>query len=500
MQNIKDFLESKETYNNVLTILKYHSGNERVFNETMITIGGDFIAGGSVSNALISLFHKDKKQCVINDIDVYKQVSEAQTPYDDSRNQWYPATYVNEEGLEMYDDSYGRIFVSDSGARMRVTKHSRKGIFNIVEYLYEPNYNKRKGKSKETVILEGFDLNCCKSGLDITNEKIVYTQEFVEFLQTKKLKITSPCAPIQSTIRLHKKMKDLDCTCDIEHEMRFLSVASKHVHSGQMMKYVGPETYNKYLHMKGIVDKYFTLRKPKPNEIPHSLRGKGEINHRLWVFDPVMQFDILENISSLNGFKRIWNLLYTPKSGEEQDKINKIFYKNIYLGKMDEDVWFKTTHVTEDWLDEGVGEMKHSYDSDRFTYSMLLVKNNYHKCDFDITHVDFIDTFTSHYPEVKIFLKSCETIMEQYELIQTINSIRIKEGDWVFGFLGNIQYSSFVRDKMFGYEILLNPKLRTKENILNVIMKEKNFRDVNMMMKMYVNRFQFVKRDDIYTI
>jgi len=470
MQNIKDFLESKETYNNVLTILKYHSGNEGMFNRMMTTIDSGFIAGGSVSNALISLFHGDRKQCVINDIDVYKQVSEAQTPYDDSRNQWYPATYVNEEGLEMYDDSYGRIFVSDSGARMRVTKHYRKGIFNIVEYLYEPSYNRRKGKSKETVILEGFDLNCCKSGIDIRNEKIVYTQEFVEFLKTKKLKVTSPCAPIQSTIRLHKKMKDLDCTCDIEHEMRFLSVALKRVHSGQMTKYVGPETYNKYLHMKGVVDKYFTLRRAEPNEIPHSLRGKDERHLMLWVYEPVMKFDILENVNSLNSFKRIWDLLYTPKSGEEQDKINKIFYKNIYLGKMDEDVWF------------------------RFTHSMLLIKNNYHKCDFDITHVDFIDTFTSHYPEIKIFLKSCETIMEQYELILTINSIRIKEGDWVFSFLGNLQYSNFVRDKMFGYEILLDPKLRTKENLLDIIMKEKKFRDVNRVMKMYLNRFEFVKR------
>jgi len=498
MQNIKDFLESKETYGNVLTILKCHSGNEHTFNQMMATIDSGFIAGGSVSNALISLFHGDKKQCVINDIDVYKQVSEAQTPYDDSRNQWYPATYVNEEGLEMYDDSYGRIFVSDSGARMRVTKHSRRGIFNIVEYLYEPSYSRRKGKSKETVILEGFDLNCCKSGIDITNEKIIYTPEFVEFLETKKLKVTSPCAPIQSTIRLHKKMKDLDCTCDIEHEMRFLSVALKRVHSGQMMKYVGPETYNKYLHMKGIVDKYFTLRRAEPNEIPHSLRGKDERHLMLWVYEPVMKFDILENVNSLNSFKRIWDLLYTVKNGEEQDKINKIFYKNIYLGKMDEDIWFKSININDDWLG-GTSEMKPSYDSDRFTYSMLLIKNNYHKCDFDLKHVDFIDTFTSHYPEIKMFLKSCETIIEQYELIRVINSIRIKEGDWVFSFLGNLQYSNFVRDKMFGYEILINPKLKTKENISNIIIKEKKFRDVNRVMRMYLNKHQFVKRNDIYS-
>ena len=84
--------------------------------------------------------------------------------------------------------------------------------------------------------------------------------------------------------------------------------------------------------------------------------------------------------------------------------------------------------------------------------------------------------------------------MEQYELILTINSIRIKEGDWVFSFLGNLQYSNFVRDKMFGYEILLDPKLRTKENLLDIIMKEKKFRDVNRVMKMYLNRFEFVKR------
>ena len=146
--NIETFLKSKETYQKVLDTLRTYANIE---DESK-----GFIAGGSVSNILFSLIHGGN--AVVNDIDVYWQVKEDVKLKEE---QWYPAVYVNEDGLEMVDDAYGRVFVSDSGSRMRVVKHSRKGIFNNIEYLYEER--KRYGvdiiKPKNLVILEGFDLN-----------------------------------------------------------------------------------------------------------------------------------------------------------------------------------------------------------------------------------------------------------------------------------------------------------------------------------------------------
>jgi hypothetical protein len=222
MQNIKNFLNSEQTFYKVLDILNTQGDISKTKD--------GFIAGGSVANTLFYLLHGGK--LVINDIDVYRRVPIPK--YDENnqvsqvKNLWYPTTYTNQEGLEILDDNYGRVFVSETGARMRINKHSRDGIFNNIEYIYEDGYTNHKivPKSKELVIIEGFDLNNCKAGLDMVNSKIIYTPEFVEFLQTKQMKVVNPCAPIQTTIRIYKKMKELGVYCDLEHEIRFLTVAS----------------------------------------------------------------------------------------------------------------------------------------------------------------------------------------------------------------------------------------------------------------------------------
>lgn len=438
MQDIIEFLNSKETFKKVCLKLATYDTKKEIGD---IARKG-FISGGSVSNIIISMLHGGEP--VINDIDVYQETKD-----NSSKEEWYPTTYIDEDGLEIVNDSYGRIFVSEDGARMKVTGHRRKGIFNIISYVYE-NYRKigvTTVADKNLVILQGFDLNCCKSGLDLENEKIVYTSEFVEFLKTKQLKVVHPCAPIQTTIRIYRKMKDLDCYCNVDHEMRFLTVAYKNVQSGQMSKYVGPETYEKYEKCKEFVDKYFTLREPKNSEeIPYSLREKYYIGNkrnpevRIWLFDSVMDFNIIEDVSTINKLKRVWQLLYTFKRGSEQDKINKIFYKNVFLGKKSEDSWSRFEYPKIGTLPLGEslpGKEIPYYNSTRYTFRMILTKSDYHKCNFDLKHVDYIDNFTNEHYGLQMFLKNCNTLMEQYELVRFIKSLVNKEGQWVIGALEN---------------------------------------------------------------
>lgn len=432
MQEIIDFLNSKDTFKKVCQ--KLASYGVTVDNYEIINNG--FIAGGSVSNILISMLHGGEP--VINDIDVYKQTKEKIS------NDWYPSTFINEEGLEIVNDSYGRVFVAEDGARMKVLGHSRKGIFNIINYHYE-NYTKLSVPTpteKNLVILQGFDLNCCKAGLDLEKEEIIYTPEFVDYLRTKQLKVVHPCAPIQTTIRIYRKMKDLNCYCDVEHEMKFLTIAIKNVNSGQMSKYIGPETYAKYEKCKDFVDKYFKLREPKNSEeIPYSLKDKYYIGNKrnpdikIWVFDTLMNFNIIEETSTINRLKRVWYLLYTYKKGSEQDRINKIFYKNFFLGKEKEDLWCRTDYDQKD--ENGEYVKLPYYSSTRYTHSMILTKKDYHKCDFDLKHVDYVDNFTKEHYGMQMFLRNCNTLMEQYELIKFIKSLANKEGNWIIGALEN---------------------------------------------------------------
>jgi hypothetical protein len=97
----------------------------------------------------------------------------------------------------------------------------------------------------------------------LLNKKIVYTPEFVDYLETKQLKVSNPCSPIQTSIRLFKKISDLNCYCDIKHEMRFLTVASKRFNNRNITKIVGPETKAKYDKFKNKIQDYFILREAK---------------------------------------------------------------------------------------------------------------------------------------------------------------------------------------------------------------------------------------------
>jgi len=437
---MKQFLDSKETYDNVVETLKQYVDLEKIE-------ATDFIAGGSISNILISMAHGGKP--VINDIDVYRRVKEevkketSSGVFDECKpvsSEWYPTTFITEDGLEIIDDQYGRIFLSESGSRMRVLNHSRKGIINNINYLYQEfnqkNYNK---KSEHYVIIEGFDLNCCKAGLDLLNKKIVYTPEFVDYLETKQLKVTNPCSPIQTSIRLFKKISDLNCYCDVKHEMRFLTVASKRFNNRNITKIIGPETKAKYDKFKNKIEDYFILREAKGEDFGQKLKAGIKIPKNLWSYDEVLDFDILERFHSMSQLKRIWDLLFSYRKKGEQDKINKIFYKNVLLNKTsDEDTW---EHKI--WLKENEYEIKPVYNSTRFTYEMLMAKKNYHKCNFTIRHVDYIDNFCREHYAIRKILKNTNTLEETYKVIRYIKSLTKKEGDWFIGSLESLKWSTY---------------------------------------------------------
>lgn len=469
MSKVTEFLTSKETLNKVLDVLVENGLDFDKLPQDC------FIAGGSVSNILISLLHGGKP--IINDIDVYVKTNDENIKVG---NSWYPSVYTKEDSVEVLDDDYGRIYVSEIGDKMRVVSHRREGILNIIQYAYEKGYKTNKNKTECDLTIEGFDLNCCMSGIDIVNSKIVYNENFVDFLKTKQLKVINPMAPIQTTIRIYKKLKDLDCYCNVEHEIRFLTVAFKRLSGSQLCKYIGPETEVKYRKYKDFVSKYFIIREPKnSDEVPSNLKdkyfidGKRNPDCNIWIYDVVMNFDIIEEVTSALRLKRIWYLNYTPKKKSEQDKINKVFYKNVFTGNMLEDIW----EYKEGWP---LSITKPFYTSHRLTHMMILTKKNYYKCDFTIKHLNFIDSFAKEHYRIRGIISRLDTISQQYKMIKFIKSLAKKEGDWVIGILENVDTKKI-------------PNNYTIEDLLNVLENEKSKNSQTLVEPLNLDNFNFNK-------
>lgn len=79
--------------------------------------------------------------------------------------------------------------------------------------------------SATDTIISNFDINSTQIGINLTTNKVSYTEEFVEFLSTKQLKISHWNTPVHSLIRLKKKQKELKNVYINWEESKMLAMA-----------------------------------------------------------------------------------------------------------------------------------------------------------------------------------------------------------------------------------------------------------------------------------
>ena len=85
-------------------------------------------------------------------------------------------------------------------------------------------YNKVSQSVKSKDIITSFDLNCCAVAYSIEENKFYYTEGFIDFIQTKKLKIQSLHSPHATLIRMFNKIKEINCLSDINDEINLIKL------------------------------------------------------------------------------------------------------------------------------------------------------------------------------------------------------------------------------------------------------------------------------------
>ena len=164
-----------------------------------------FLAGGAVCNTILSLI--DGKKYPINDIDIFVETSARKEGYANR------STKTN-----VYNAGYNELMsIADRSTSYSIVETEREDLFNWV-YI-----NKNGDTHGYQYILEGFDINCCMVGINLSTKELIYTKDFVDFLSHRQLQVVNPYTPCHTSLRLIKKSEELGCYLDIEKEIKYLS-------------------------------------------------------------------------------------------------------------------------------------------------------------------------------------------------------------------------------------------------------------------------------------
>lgn len=157
-----------------------------------------FIAGGAISNLVWESVSGNK--AVVNDIDVFlfDGVIEVLDESDKSSLFRY-----QEKKITYFEDYVGMKFNSSTKDFYTIINSENDGIFNKITF--------KSNKSDTDIILRSFDINATRVGYSIEEDKVYWTTEFEEFLNSGQLKVCNLMTPSHTAVRIVKKKHELNC-------------------------------------------------------------------------------------------------------------------------------------------------------------------------------------------------------------------------------------------------------------------------------------------------
>ena len=427
------FLNSEKTFNEVLGIINHKLQKNGV-------VVGDypmhyFIAGGSIANTIYYLLNKEKfEEPVINDIDMF--FFNNVLGYDWGSNNLNSFIHTNLSNVVAID-GYGRTWFGPSGETMRMFGSERFGIVNKVSInVFKQSIQNFNETNYYKTLLTVFDLNCCMAGLDRINNKIIYTEDFLDFLESNMIEVTNVSQPLQTSIRLKNKIKQLKSDgSNFNKELLLIkhSFINKKIHS------IGPEWMKKVKDNREFVLEHFNFNVKNPNPAEN-------------IFDyTVKDFEIekyYNNFDIFNNQKLIafWKLFVRRKNEEALNKV-LTFYNNIFMGL----TGGKNITNQETVIYESETNLNRLLGSEiRFSsldfVSILSLSPKYFDCDFTIEDLERVHNFNDYiqkemFSNASIFVT--KNISEHLKMINYVKKVFVdKNGMFRQNLLTKIVYRS----------------------------------------------------------
>lgn len=288
-----------------------------------------FLAGGCLANLMWELVSGNK--AVVNDIDIFCHVGEVNHSVGEEKKYLFNYRELKER---YYEDYGGMAYQTVKGDNYVISDVSKKGIFNIINY--------RSKEKNLLLILRSFDINATGVGFSIEEDKLYWTGDFVDFLQSGDLKVTNLMTPAHTAIRITKKKTELAATVS-EMEYKILQHAIDFRFSDIIKLKFKERYFQMYKKFESELSQYFNIQRDHESE-EYVLREHLEEVQlwRLTAKKPIQEdLDIFGLISQGifvdDNFQRI----------HKSD--NFLFYiRNIHGNKDLESIWSKVAFYYKD--------------------------------------------------------------------------------------------------------------------------------------------------------
>jgi hypothetical protein len=447
-KSLIQFLEKRETYNKVLEIIE----NECQISGTRLDDFplDYFIAGGAVANTIHYLLHKEEfDKPVINDVDLFF-FNHLTTPVMVTRNN--TDSFLQQEINRVVNvNNYNNYWLGFRGEEIRMVNSERFDVINKITinvHLLEKNFVSDEYYQQ---LLDNFDLNCVQVGVDRVNNKIIYTEEFIHFLETNKIEVTSIKQPLQTAVRMYKKGFELKTDkTSFEKEMSLL----QHSFLINPMRSIGPEWTIKSDKYKDFLRKYFV-----ETNINRIVEGIINYTSHPFELEPFVSQFTFTNTNELLFF---WDIFVRVKNEESLHKL-LTFYTNFK--NLSENTEVKTWDFENNFI-----TLFKPQRYDIINICGLLPK--YLDCDYSVEDLVTIDEFISSltYSGLDPSLFIVSNIEEQLDFIKfftenLINKYDITKTSVIHKIVTNTKHSIEDRLNLVSHD--KEVKLKTIKKLLN---------------------------------
>lgn len=362
-KEILNFLNNKNTYDKVLNIIE---GECQSNGTTLYDYDEEvFLSGGAVANTIYYLLNQGRlDKPVINDVDLfYFNKNEFNQFIPPVENSFIGFTVNNTLNV----DGYGRTWWGSNGEYVYMYDSERIGVINKVQLMVHSPFSDFDLVGNYKRLINNFDLNCTSAGIDRVNEKIIYNDNFINFLITNKIEVTNVDQPLQTCVRMYKKSKELQTdTSNFDSEVLLL----QHSFLYHNPRYIGPLWVEKSKDYEELLGKYF-----KPVE----QFGDDSTNYTTNQF--VITHNDFFHFYTRDAIINFWNLFVRKKDQDNTKKLIDFCQRYLGLNFSDEQVMWplklqtitpRTTNFFVNCL-----EISAEYFDCEFTYEDLILVHEF---------------------------------------------------------------------------------------------------------------------------